>query len=182
MAKHHIHITGASGAGVTTMGRALAEALGCSHHDTDDYYWLPSDPPYRETRSVEQRLALMQQDFLGLSDWVLSGSLDEWSETLVPLFDLVVFVDTPTMVRLKRLWEREAQDFGKDAVAPGGWRHEETTEFVEWASHYDDGTREGRNRPRHEAWLKTLPCPLVRVDGARPIADSVTEVLSALKP
>jgi shikimate kinase len=31
-----IHITGASGAGVTTLGRALADALATSHHDTDE--------------------------------------------------------------------------------------------------------------------------------------------------
>jgi adenylate kinase family enzyme len=34
-----ILITGASGAGVTSLGRALADALTISHHDTDDYFW-----------------------------------------------------------------------------------------------------------------------------------------------
>ncbi len=180
MTSTHIHIMGASGAGVTTLGRAVAEQLGCPHHDTDDYYWLPTEPPYRKKRSVEERLSLMRRDFLALPAWVLSGSLDEWSETLVPLFDLVVFVDTPTEIRLRRLREREARDFSKEAVAPGGWRHQETEEFIEWASHYDDGTREGRNRPRHEAWLKTLPCPVMRVDGAKPTAEMVEGVLVSL--
>jgi adenylate kinase family enzyme len=32
-----IHIMGASGAGVTSLGRALADALAIPHHDTDDY-------------------------------------------------------------------------------------------------------------------------------------------------
>ena len=40
-----IHVFGASGAGVTTLGRALADALGTPHHDTDDYFWLPTTPP-----------------------------------------------------------------------------------------------------------------------------------------
>ena len=35
---------GASGAGVSTLGRALAGALALPHHDTDDYFWLPTIP------------------------------------------------------------------------------------------------------------------------------------------
>ena len=51
---------------------------------------------------------------------------------------------------------REAAHFGPDAIEPGGYRHREYEEFVEWASHYDDGTREGRNRQQQEAWLARL--------------------------
>ena len=51
-----IHIMGASGAGVTSLGRALADALALSHHDADDYFWRPTTPPYREMREVADRL------------------------------------------------------------------------------------------------------------------------------
>ena len=71
-----IHVFGASGAGVTTLGRALADALGTPHHDTDDYFWLPTTPPYRRQRDVADRLRLMREVFLDRSDWVLSGSLE----------------------------------------------------------------------------------------------------------
>jgi adenylate kinase family enzyme len=39
-------ITGASGSGTTTLGRALAARLGFAFLDADDYYWLPSDLPF----------------------------------------------------------------------------------------------------------------------------------------
>jgi len=42
-----IHIMGASSSGATSLGRALAEALAIPHHDTDDYLWQPTTPPYR---------------------------------------------------------------------------------------------------------------------------------------
>jgi adenylate kinase family enzyme len=42
-----IHVMGASGSGVTTLGRALADALAFPHYGTDDYFWLPTTPPYR---------------------------------------------------------------------------------------------------------------------------------------
>ena len=45
-----IYITGASCAGVTTLGSALARALDAVHVDVDDYYWLPSDPPFSRKR------------------------------------------------------------------------------------------------------------------------------------
>jgi adenylate kinase family enzyme len=176
-----IHIVGAAGAGTTTLGRALASTLAASHHDTDDYFWLPTTPPYRQERDVADRVRLMREVFLDRSDWVLSGSLDDWGCAVVPLFDLVVFVQVPTAIRVQRLREREALHFGRDATSPGGWRHRETEDFIDWASHYDYGTNVGRSLPRHLAWLGTLTCPVMRIDGTRPIADLVDAVIAALR-
>jgi adenylate kinase family enzyme len=173
-----LHIMGASGAGVTTLGRALADALAIPHHDADDYYWQPTSPPYRDKRVIADRLRLMRELFLDRGAWVLSGSLDGWGDPLVPFFDRVLFVLVPTEVRLQRLRAREARRFGADATAPGGWRHRECEEFIEWASHYDDGTREGRNLKRHETWLAGLPCPVLRIDGTRATREMVEHVLA----
>src|SRR5262249_18735256 len=82
--------------------------------------------------------------------------------------DLVVFLSLPTETRLTRIRAREAAHFGAEAIAPGGYRHREAEEFIEWASHYEDGTREGRNRAQQEAWLAKLPCPVLRLDAAMP--------------
>jgi adenylate kinase family enzyme len=181
MATCRIHITGASGAGVTSLGRALADALAIAHHDTDDYFWRPTNPPYREMREVADRLRLMREVFLEGPDWLLSGSLDGWGDPIVPFFDLVIFLYVPTEIRVERLRARESQRFGADAVAPGGSMHQKAEEFIEWASHYDDSTREGRNLARHQAWLTTLRCRVIRLDGTAPIAELVTEVRLAIK-
>jgi NAD(P)-dependent dehydrogenase (short-subunit alcohol dehydrogenase family) len=100
MKGRRIHVTGASGSGVTTLGRALADALALPHHDTDDYFW---------------------------------------------------------------------------------WRHEETESFLEWASHYEDGSREGRNMARHQAWLAKLPCPVLRLDGSRQLDALVVAARAAIE-
>jgi adenylate kinase family enzyme len=175
-----IHIMGASGAGVTTLGRALADTLAISHHDTDDYYWLPTTPPYREKRPATDRLRLMEELFLGRLDWVLSGSLDGWGDSIVPLLDLVIFLSAPVEVRLKRLRDRESRHFGADAVLPGGWRHQETEDFIEWASHYDDGSREARSLVRHEAWLATVKCHVMRADSTQALDDIVRDTVRVL--
>ncbi len=170
---------GASGAGVTSLGRALADALAISHHDTDDYLWQPTTTPYREMRAVADRLRLMREVFLDRADWVLSGSLAGWGDPLIPLFDWVVFLYAPTVVRLQRLRAREATHFGADAVAVGGWRRQQTQEFIEWASHYDDGGA-SRNFALHQAWLAALPCRVLRLDGTRPLPDLVKEVCAII--
>jgi adenylate kinase family enzyme len=180
MKSNRIHLFGASGSGVTTLGRALAVACAIPHHDTDDYYWTPTTPPYKIKREIADRLRLMQDMFLPRADWVLSGALDSWGSSLVQHFDAAVFVDTPADIRLARLAVREATRFGQNAVRPGGWRHPEATEFLEWASHYDDGTVPGRSRARHEAFIATLPCPLLRVDGSQPVTDNVSDILNTI--
>ena len=92
----------------------------------------------------------------------------------------VISVSNSVEVRLMRLRDREARHFGADAVSPGGWRHQETEEFIEWASHYEDGSREGRSLIRHEAWLTTVKCPVIRADGIRAPDDLVGEIVRAI--
>ena len=176
----HIHVMGASGSGVTSLGRALADALAIPHHDTDDYLRRPTTPPYREQRETSERVRLMHEMFLPRADWVLSGSLVSWGDAIVPNFDLVVFLSTPTGLRLKRLRAREATHFGAAAVASGGWRHLETAEFIEWASHYENGDREGPSLATHQTWLTTLHCRVLRLDGSRPLPELVAEVRNAI--
>lgn len=170
MAGHAIHIMGASGAGTSTLGRALAARLGIAQFDTDDFYWLPVEPAYSEKRPAAERLRLLGEAFAtaGERDWVLSGSIGDWGAPLIPLFRLVVFLRTPTDVRVVRLRAREAERYGA-AIEPGGSRHKECEEFIAWSADYDAGTVAGRNLARHEAWLANLPCPVLRLDGTEPV-------------
>lgn len=178
MGGSRVHITGASGAGVSTLGAALAVRLGGVHLDTDDYYWRPTSPPYREKREVAERLSALREAFAAArGGWVLSGCVGDWGAPLIPLFDRVVYVETATEIRLERLQAREAAVFGAAAVGPGGERREEHVEFLAWASRYEHGDRPGRSRARHEAWLAALRCPVLRVDGRRPVAALVDEVV-----
>jgi len=160
--KSRIHIFGASGSGTTTIAQVVAKTMGYKHFDTDDYYWLDTGQPYAQTRPIEERIALMEADLDPNGKWILSGSLDSWGDPLVPLFELVVFVYSPTELRIGRLEKRELERYGQDAL-PGGERHSATREFIEWAKGYDSGSLAGRSLPRHEAWLEKLECDVVRV-------------------
>ncbi|HEX3811112.1 MAG TPA: AAA family ATPase [Rhizomicrobium sp.] len=176
----HVHITGASGSGASTLGKSLAARTGATHLDTDDFYWLwpPQAEVYTVKRDVPERLRLMREAFDANAErgWILSGSVGDWADPIVPLFDLVVFLRTPTDIRVARLWEREKVKFGA-AIEPGGARREDVEAFAAWAADYDSGTREGRSLPRHEAWLAKLSCPVLRLDGSQPIEALIRKVL-----
>jgi adenylate kinase family enzyme len=87
-----IHIVGASGAGTTTLGRALSKHLRCPHFDTDVYFWEPTDPPFTAKRETTLRQQLLMDDLTIHNAWVLSDSLCGGGDVAIPLFELVVFL------------------------------------------------------------------------------------------
>lgn len=176
-----LHITGASGAGVSTLGRSLAAHYAVPQHDTDDYFWLPSTPPFHAKRPTADRLSLLRRALDATPGWVSSGALDGWGDPFIPRFQAVIFLRTPTDRRLARLRAREAAMFGPAAIAPGGAHHVEHEAFLEWAADYDTGLQSSRNLPRHLAWLAALPCPVLRLDGTRPVADMLAETVAFLR-
>jgi adenylate kinase family enzyme len=167
-----IHITGASGSGTTTLGRALAAELSCPHFDSDDYFWLPTDPPYTTPRDSEERNRRLLADLRGPESWIETGSLNLWSEEINGLFTAVVFLWIPTKIRLSRLRVRELRKFGRV-----------DDEFMDWAEGYDrPGKRGTRSRVLHEEWLAGLSCPVLRLIEDLPNEERVALTLEWLRP
>lgn len=160
--RRHIHIFGASGSGTTTIAGVVAKKLDYRHFDSDDYFWLPTDPPYTVERSQNERIGMMRRDLVEDESWILSGSLTGWGDDLIPFFDLVIFFYVPPEIRLERLRLREAERYG-ERIREGGDQHEKSRAFLEWAAMYDVGTKTGRNLRRHEEWMKKLTCPVDRI-------------------
>ena len=176
-----VHLTGASGSGTTTLGRALASRLGLAHLDTDDFYWQPTDPPYQTKRPMPDRLARLEAALdaaaTAQGGWVLSGSLVGWGDPLMPRFQTVVFLAVPTAERLRRIELRERMRYG-DAIEPGGSRHAESQAFLRWAAQYDDGDHTMRSRARHDLWLKHVPCPVARFEDLDPVERRLERLLA----
>ena len=161
---HRIHILGASGSGTTTLGRALAERLQSPHFDTDDYFWLPTDPPFTHQRERTERQQRLMDDLTAHDAWVVSGSLCGWGDVAIPLFELVVFLWIPHEVRMERLRRREHARFGERMLL-GGDMHKQSQAFLVWAASYDEGGLDTRSRRLHDQWLRTLPCPILCFEG-----------------
>lgn len=167
-----LHITGASGSGTTTLGRAIADSWSVPHADSDDYYWIPTSPPFAVKRPVPERIGLMRAVFAPRSSWVLSGSADGWGDEIIALCDAVVLLTMKPSARLERLERREVEQRGVRTSDPS------YREFRDWAASYDDPAFSGRARHRHEQWAAALEVPVLRLDAAPPVEDLVAAVLS----
>lgn len=76
----NLHLFGASGTGVTTLGEALGAALGLPYFDTDAYFWEATDPPFTVRRPAAARAARLAHDLARCESWVVGGSLVGWDE------------------------------------------------------------------------------------------------------
>ena len=164
--KMHVLVTGAAGSGTSTLGEALASRWNAHCLDADSCYWQPTNPPYTQKRAPEDRCRLLCEALQDHPSCVVAGSVMGWGAEVEDAFSLIIFLYVPTEVRLQRLEQRELQRFGKPNPA-----------FLEWASQYDSGSLEGRSLTRHNAWLATRQCQVVRLEGNH----SVAELLSALE-
>jgi len=144
----------------------LAETYNLRQFDADDYFWIPTDPPYLHIRPREERIALLQSDLTTQNRWVVSGSLCGWGDVLRPLFDLVIFLYVPLEIRLERLRKREIERHGAGSLLPGGRMHQQHQEFMAWTARYDEGDEFVRSLLLHNRWLATLDCPVIRLEGA----------------
>lgn len=177
--KQVIHIFGASGSGTSTLGRKICAELGYRFMDTDDYYWAPSDPPYMRKREKEERLAQMRRDILSNENVVISGSLVDWGDALIPMFTLAVRLVTDTETRIERLRNREREKFG-DRILPGGDMYRNHMEFLEWARGYDTGGADTRSRRKHDIWEKQLLCRKIDLDGAADLEENFQAVYAEI--
>ncbi len=173
-----VHIMGASGSGVTTLGVRLSRRLGVPSFDTDSYFWLPTDPPFTTKRPEGERVRLLEAELKQCAGWVLSGSLMGWGDVFIQCFNLVVFLYVPPEVRMTRLMERERERYG-DALyeMPMADIHKE---FMAWAGRYDDPSFSGRSLYGHRAWLTRLDCSIVEIQGTPSIGESVERTMAAV--
>ena len=136
------------------MGQALAEALGGRFVEADDFFWLPSEPPFQAKRPVEERRSLLLAEFKRSAVVVVSGAVSGWGVEVEDAFDFVVFLYLDAAIRIERLRQRELQRFGAVNSA-----------FIEWAAQYDEGLQDGRSLARQRAWLSTRSCPVLHLEG-----------------
>ncbi|MEI9952223.1 MAG: AAA family ATPase [Pseudomonadota bacterium] len=165
-----ILVTGASGSGTSTLGRAVAAALQAAFVEADDLFWLPTDPAFKAKRDATERAALLHDQLSGNPSVVVSGSIYGWGPGLEDAFNLVVFLQAPAEVRVARLRERELRILGRVDEA-----------FIAWAAQYDIGDMPGRSLARHLTWLESRSCPVLRLPGTENVEALRSAVLAALR-
>jgi adenylate kinase family enzyme len=174
-----VHVFGASGSGTSTLGRALASALGVAFLDSDDFFWEPTDPPFNVKTEVVARQAAIAAATRAAGSWVLAGSMMEWGDFLAPEIDLAVYLYLPPDIRLSRLAARERARYG-DRIDEGGDVRSRHLEFMDWAARYETAGMELRSKVSHAAWIERLACPVLRIEGDVAVEEGVERVAAEL--
>lgn len=179
MQKIQMLITGGPGSGASTLGKALASRLGLACFDSDDFFHKPSDPPFVEQYSKDERNQRIIDVVQSHDAWILSGSVCSWELSDLS-FTHAVLLNVGAALRLNRLLRRERQRFG-DRIDPGGDMHEENTGFMKWAASYETGELAGRSLPMERGFIDKYCAALLEIKEERPVDDLVDVIAEFLK-
>jgi adenylate kinase family enzyme len=175
-----IHIFGASGSGVTTLGRHLSQQLQYPYFDNDEFFWEKSDPPFTIKRPSHLRNDLLIDKLTKSNvNYIVGGSMVSWGDEWLEAFDIAVFLYVPPQVRLDRLKKREYERYG-DVIYNDSKRHQQYLDFIDWAASYDDPTSIRRSIGVHLNWMTKLKCELIRIDGVTSVEYRAKLVLAAV--
>ena len=174
-----ILIFGSAGSGKTTLGRLTAEELGYPYYDIDDYIWRADTPvPFTQMYSREEKIRRLMEALTQHEHFVTAGSMDSFNAPFVPMFDLAVLLTCDWEVRHRRLDQREYAAFG-NRIRKGGDMYEGHLRFLDIARRYDtDGSP---SLAFHSRWADTLPCKVLRLNGADAPSQNTAAIVRAYR-
>ncbi len=175
-----IMIMGSSGAGKTTLGKLLANELGYTFVDIDEYIWRKdTEIPFSLMYSKDEKISRLQEAISNCEHFVMAGSMNSFHEYFDPYFELVVHLHTDAKIRVKRVHERELGWFG-ERVLEGGDMYEDHKKMLNDIAGYDYGTG-GCTLQQHENWIKALNCKVIRLDGSDTLEKNLSRIIDAYK-
>jgi thymidylate kinase len=168
-----IVICGLNGAGKSTLGKTLAEKMDFHFIDIENLYFPKTNPDYvyaspRTREDVAERLLSEIQTH---KNFILASVKGDYGEDLYSFFQYAILIEVPRDIRLQRVKERSFQKFGSRMLS-GGDLFEQEEKFFRIV--------ESRNEDTVEEWVKSLKCPVIRIDGTKPIdenADFIAELI-----
>ena len=165
---------GCNGSGKTTLGRALAAELGYRFIDIEDCYF-PKDSAgyaYDRARTREEAESLLAEKIAESENFVLAAVKGNFGRGIPAAFHTAVLISVPKEIRMRRVRERSFQKFG-ERMLPGGDLYEKEEMFFRMV--------ETRSEEDVESWLQGVPCPVIPVDGTRPIEENVQRIAGILR-
>lgn len=173
-----IMIMGSSGSGKTTLGELVANELGYTFVDIDEYIWRKdTEIPFSEMYSKAEKISRLMEAISTCDHFVMAGSMDSFHEHFDPFFELVVHLHTDAQVRMKRVHNRELDWFGK-RILEGGDMYAEHQKFLNDIAGYDFGIG-SCTLQQHELWIRSLKCKVIQLDGAHALEKNLKIILEA---
>ena len=172
-----IMIIGPSASGKTTLGKKVAELLGFPYFDVDDFIWRFDTPElYTVMYSREEKISRLQNAIASYEHFVMAGSMSSFHQAFDDKFEMMVFLYVDPDIRVKRANERAIQRFG-DRVLEGGDMYESNQDFLRKVRQYEtDGSP---NLTEQKAWMESLSCKKLELDGTEPIEKNACLIAEA---
>lgn len=169
-----IIVCGLNGTGKSTLGKALAEKLHFYFIDIENLYFPKTDPQYiyAAPRTREDVAELLIYEMRAHENFILASVKGDYGEDIYSFFRCVILLDVPKDIRLQRVKERSFQKFGNRMLS-GGDLYEQEEKFFRFVEFRDENTV--------EEWVKSLKCPVIRINGTKPIEENVDFIIGQLQ-
>ena len=164
---HGIAIAGANGSDKTTLGKHLAKLLGFKHMDVENYYFKDSVIPYANPHTKEEVQKLLLADIKRNGRFILSAVNCDFGKDINTLYDCVIYIKAPLEIRLHRIKQRSIDKFGC-RVYKGGDLYEQEQAFYNFVA--------SRSMKKTDAWMQSVKCPVIYVDGTKPVTDTAKAI------
>ena len=169
-----IIICGLNGTGKSTLGKALAEKLHFHFIDIENLYFPKTNPNYiyaspRTRKEVEK---LFLHEIKTHKDFILASVKGDYGEDIYSLIQYAILLDVPKNIRLKRVKKRSFQKF-RNRMLLGGDLYEQEENFFHFV--------ESRDENIVEEWVKSLKCPVIRMDGTKSIDENTNFIMERIQ-
>lgn len=97
-------------------------------------------------------------------NFVFAAVKGDYGKEILPYYTHIVLIEVEKSIRMQRIRQRSYSKF-EDRMMPGGDLYEQEESFFAFAESRPDDTV--------EKWVKTLNCPITRIDGTKDVNDIV---------
>ena len=169
-----IIVCGLNGSGKSTLGKALAEKMGFRFIDNENLYFSKTDPNYiyASPRSRNEVERLLMDEVRTYKNFVFAAVKGDYGKEILPLYNYAVLIDVPKEIRIQRVRNRAFQQFG-NRMLKGGDLYESQEAFFNMIS--------ARPETYVEEWVRSLNCPIIRIDGTKPIEENLTFITEQIQ-
>lgn len=169
-----ILMCGLNGAGKSTLGKAVAKKLNFYFLDSEELYFAKADNGfvYASPRSHEEAMEHLFSEIRAHENFVLASVKGDYGEAIYPFFQYAVLIDVPKDIRIQRVKNRSFQKFGKSMLR-GGNLYQREKLFLEFV--------QSRAEDAVEKWVRSLACPVIRVDGTKPVEENINFIVAQIQ-
>lgn len=167
-------ICGLNGTGKSTLGKVLAEKLNFYFIDIEDLYFPKTDPGYIYTspRTRKEVEKLLLNEVKTHKNFILASVKGDYGEDMYSFIQYAVLLEVPKNIRLQRVKNRSFQKFGNRMLLGGDLYEQEEKFFRLVESREENIVRE---------WVKSLKCPVIRIDGTKSIDENTNFIMERIQ-